>query len=210
MCGEKRMFFKSNKSMQLVLLIVHFSPTNDIAILLLFTVPFLFGSKLVQLSSSGIYCIFLLFNALHRQYSLSLTLITASDYPLKKKRFEVIYELLSLNYNQRLRIKVYLHELESLPSCETVFPAANWYEREVFDLYGVFFYNHPDLRRILTDYGFQGHPMRKDFPLTGYVEVAYDEKLKRVISQPLELSQEFRYFDFRSPWSQKFNFVKKP
>ena len=84
------------------------------------------------------------------------------------------------------------------------------HQREVFDLYGVFFYNHPDLRRILTDYGFQGHPMRKDFPLTGYVEVAYDEKLKRVISQPLELSQEFHYFDFRSPWSQKFNFVKKP
>lgn len=134
------------------------------------------------------------------QYKV-LTLITASDYPLKKKRFEVIYELLSLNYNQRLRIKVYLHELESLPSCETVFPAANWYEREVWDLFGIFFSNHSDLRRILTDYGFEGYPLRKDFPLTGYTEVRYSDTLKRVVNENLELAQEYRTFDFLSPWS---------
>jgi NADH/F420H2 dehydrogenase subunit C len=130
-----------------------------------------------------------------------LTAISGTDYPERENRFEVAYELLSLHYNRRLRVKTFVNELTPLPSLTSIFPAANWWEREVWDLFGVFFQNHPDLRRILTDYGFQGHPLRKDFPLSGYVEVSYDEKLKRVISQPLELTQEFRSFDFRSPWS---------
>lgn len=139
-------------------------------------------------------------NHMNCQYNC-LTAISGTDYPERENRFEVAYELLSLFFNKRIRIKTFVNEVTPVPSVTFLYPAANWWEREVWDLYGVFFQNHPDLRRILTDYGFQGHPMRKDFPLTGYVEVAYDEKLKRVISQPLELSQEFRSFDFRSPWS---------
>lgn len=138
-----------------------------------------------------------------------LTAISGTDYPERENRFEVAYELLSLYFNKRLRLKTFVNEVTPISSVTYLYPAANWWEREVWDLYGVFFQNHPDLRRILTDYGFQGHPMRKDFPLTGYVEVAYDEKLKRVISQPLELSQEFRAFDFRSPWSSFQANVKK-
>jgi NADH/F420H2 dehydrogenase subunit C len=130
-----------------------------------------------------------------------LTAISGTDYPERENRFEVAYELLSLHFNRRLRVKTFVNEVTPLQSVTSIYPAANWWEREVWDLFGVFFQNHPDLRRILTDYGFQGHPLRKDFPLSGYVEVSYDEKLKRVISQPLELTQEFRSFDFRSPWS---------
>lgn len=139
-------------------------------------------------------------NHAYCQYTC-LTAISGTDYPERKNRFEVAYELLSLHFNHRLRLKTFVNESTPLPSVTSLFPAANWWEREIWDLFGVFFQNHPDLRRILTDYGFQGHPLRKDFPLSGYVEVAYDEKLKRVISQPLELTQEFRSFDFRSPWS---------
>ena len=135
-----------------------------------------------------------------------LTAISGTDYPERKNRFEVAYELLSLYYNTRIRVKTFVNENTPLLSVTSLFSAANWWEREIWDLYGVFFQHHPDLRRILTDYGFQGHPLRKDFPLSGYVEVAYDEKLKRVISQPLELSQEFRSFDFRSPWSTSSDF----
>ena len=130
-----------------------------------------------------------------------LTAISATDYPERENRFEIAYELLSVHYNRRIRVKTFVNELTPVASIVSLYPAANWWEREIWDLFGVFFQNHPDLRRILTDYGFQGHPMRKDFPLSGYVEVSYDEKLKRVISQPLELTQEFRSFDFRSPWS---------
>lgn len=140
----------------------------------------------------------------YNQYSC-LTAISGTDYPERKNRFEVAYELLSLHYNTRLRVKTFVNESTPLLSVTSLFSAANWWEREIWDLYGVFFQHHPDLRRILTDYGFQGHPLRKDFPLSGYVEVSYDEKLKRVISQPLELSQEFRSFDFRSPWSSSFD-----
>ena len=122
------------------------------------------------------------------------------DYPERDERFDVVYNLLSLKHNQRVRVKVTTNETEPVPSVTGVFSAANWYEREVWDLYGVFFTDHPDLRRILTDYGFEGHPQRKDFPLTGYVEMRYDEQQKRVVYRPVELVQEFRRFDFLSPW----------
>jgi len=126
--------------------------------------------------------------------------ISGADYPAREKRFEVVYHLLSPRQNQRIRVKVSTDEDTPIPSAVEVFPAANWYEREVYDLYGVLFTEHPDLRRILTDYGFEGHPLRKDFPLTGFVEVHYDDEAKRVVYQPVNLRQEFRNFDFLSPW----------
>ena len=122
------------------------------------------------------------------------------DYPEQDERFEIVYHLLSMRQNQRMRIKVTTDEETPVPSVSGVFPCADWFEREVWDLYGVFFSDHPDLRRILTDYGFDGHPLRKDFPLTGYVEVRYDEGQKRVIYEPVKLTQDFRNFDFLSPW----------
>jgi NADH-quinone oxidoreductase subunit C len=126
--------------------------------------------------------------------------ICGVDYPERAERFEVVYHLLSAPLNQRVRVKVSAAEDTPVPSVTGVFPAANWYEREAYDLYGVLFSGHPDLRRLLTDYGFQGHPLRKDFPLTGFVEVRYDEELKRVAYEPVKLAQEFRSFDFLSPW----------
>ena len=122
------------------------------------------------------------------------------DYPERPERFEIVYNLLSLKHNQRIRVKVTTDEDTPVPSVASVFSTAGWFEREAWDLYGIFFSDHPDLRRILTDYGFQGHPMRKDFPLTGYVEVRYDEEQKRVVYEPVKLVQEFRRFDFESPW----------
>ena len=122
------------------------------------------------------------------------------DYPGREKRFDVVYHLLSPRRNTRIRIKVETDEVTPVPSVIDVFPAANWFEREAYDLYGILFSGHPDLRRILTDYGFEGHPLRKDFPLTGFVEVRYDEEQKRVIYEPVRLQQEFRNFDFLSPW----------
>ncbi len=122
------------------------------------------------------------------------------DYPEREPRFEIVYNLLSLTNNSRIRVKVEAAEDTPVPSVTGVFSSANWWEREVWDLYGVYFSDHPDLRRILTDYGFEGHPMRKDFPLTGYVEVRYDEEQKRVVYEPVKLTQEFRNFDFLSPW----------
>ncbi|CAH3042251.1 unnamed protein product [Pocillopora meandrina] len=118
----------------------------------------------------------------------------------KPFRFEIVYNLLSLRYNSRIRVKTYTDELTAIDSANPVFKVANWYEREIWDMYGVFFADHPDLRRILTDYGFEGHPFRKDFPLTGYVEVRYDDELKRVVCEPVEMAQEFRRFDFQTPW----------
>lgn len=123
-----------------------------------------------------------------------------ADFLDKAARFEIGYNLLSLKINARLIIKVHAHENEDVPSATKVFSAAGWYEREIFDLYGVNFSDHPDLRRILTDYGFEGHPLRKDFPLTGYVEVRYDEAQEKVIYEPVSLPQEYRKFDFISPW----------
>ena len=135
------------------------------------------------------------------QYKI-LTAISGVDYPEREKRFEVAYELLSVKYNHRIRVKTFLDEFTPVDSSVCVYNASSWWEREVWDMYGVFFRNHPDLRRILTDYGFEGHPMRKDFPLSGYTEVRYDDSKKRVVCEPLELSQEFRSFDFASPWTQ--------
>ena len=126
--------------------------------------------------------------------------ICACDYPTEAERFEVIYHLLSMRLNQRIRVKVRTDEATPVPSATAVFPVANWYEREAFDMYGVLFSDHPDLRRILTDYGFEGYPLRKDFPLTGRVEVRYDESQKRVVYEPVKLMQEYRNFDFLSPW----------
>uniref|UniRef100_A0A0A1XTL0 NADH dehydrogenase [ubiquinone] iron-sulfur protein 3, mitochondrial n=1 Tax=Zeugodacus cucurbitae TaxID=28588 RepID=A0A0A1XTL0_ZEUCU len=132
--------------------------------------------------------------------------IAGMDVPSRQYRFEVIYNLLSLRFNSRIRVKTYTDELTPLDSCNEVFKAANWYEREIWDMYGVFFANHPDLRRILTDYGFEGHPQRRDFPLSGYVELRYDDEKKRVVCEPLELAQEFRKFDLSAPWEQFPNF----
>lgn len=131
--------------------------------------------------------------------------ITAVDYPERAHeqgtgRFEVVYSLLSLRHNHRIRVKIYTDEFELIPSATSVFSSAGWFEREVWDMYGILFDGHNDLRRILTDYGFEGHPQRKDFPLTGYVELRYDEELKRVVYEPVKLTQDFRYFDYESPW----------
>ena len=126
--------------------------------------------------------------------------ITAVDYPQREKRFKIVYLLLSHENNFRVIIKVDIEEKDSLPSIIKIFPSANWMEREVFDMYGISFKDHPDLRRILTDYGFDGYPLRKDFPLTGHIEVRYSEEEKKVISEPVKLDQEYRDFDFESPW----------
>ena len=121
------------------------------------------------------------------------------DYPERPLRFDVVYHLLSLVKNHRIRLKVQTDEDTPVPSVSGIFPAADWFEREAFDMYGIFFSDHPDLRRLLTDYGFHGHPLRKDFPMTGYVEVRYDDELKRVVYEPVKIA-EFRQFDFTSPW----------
>ena len=126
--------------------------------------------------------------------------ITAVDYPEKEKRFKMVYLLLSHENNLRIVINANIDEKEIVPSITKIFPSANWMEREVFDMYGILFKDHPDLRRILTDYGFDGHPLRKDFPLTGHTEVRYSEEKKKVISEPVKLDQEYRDFDFESPW----------
>ena len=126
--------------------------------------------------------------------------ITVIDYPEKNQRFDLVYLFLSHEFNQRLILKFSITENELIPSLTNLFPAANWMEREVFDMYGVTFKDHPDLRRILTDYGFEGHPLRKDFPLTGHSEVRYSEDLKKVIKEPVKLEQNFRNFDYESPW----------
>ncbi len=122
------------------------------------------------------------------------------DYPERENRFEVVYHLLSLKQNIRVRVKIDTDEDTPVPSCVSVYPGALWLEREAYDMYGIAFDGHPDLRRLLTDYGFQGYPLRKDFPTTGYVEVRYDETQKRVVYEPVKLPQEFRNFDFQSPW----------
>jgi NADH-quinone oxidoreductase subunit C len=131
--------------------------------------------------------------------------ICGVDYPERAERFDVVYHLLSPRLNQRIRVKISTDEATTVASVNDVFPAANWYEREAYDLYGIRFTGHPDLRRILTDYGFQGYPLRKDFPLTGYVEVRYDDEKKRVVYEPVKLTQEFRDFDFESPWEGPTN-----
>jgi NADH-quinone oxidoreductase subunit C len=126
--------------------------------------------------------------------------VTAVDWPAREKRFDVVYHLLSPKKNRRVRLKIETDEATPVPSVVGVFPGADWFERETYDLYGVLFVGHPDMRRILTDYGFEGHPLRKDFPLTGFVEVRWDDEAKRVVYNPVRLAQEFRNFDFLSPW----------
>lgn len=126
--------------------------------------------------------------------------LTAVDYPDREQRFDVVYHLLSMYRNHRIRVRCAVGEDEMVPSITSVHPGANWFEREVFDMFGILFSGHPDLRRILTDYGFRGHPLRKDFPTTGYTEVRYDEVEKRVVYEPVSLVQEYRLFDFMSPW----------
>ncbi len=126
--------------------------------------------------------------------------LTAVDYPERPKRFEIVYHFLSMFQNHRIRLKMAIREDEIVPSITEVHPSANWFEREVFDMFGILFSGHPDLRRILTDYGFRGYPLRKDFPTTGYVELRYDEAQKRVVYEPVKLVQEYRQFDFMSPW----------
>ncbi|NOD61795.1 MULTISPECIES: NADH-quinone oxidoreductase subunit C [unclassified Ruegeria] len=130
----------------------------------------------------------------------SLVDITGVDYPERAKRFDVVYHFLSMYQNQRIRLRVSIREEDMVPSIVDVHPSANWFEREVFDMFGILFSGHPDLRRILTDYGFRGYPLRKDFPTTGYTEVRYDEAQKRVVYEPVSLVQEYRQFDFMSPW----------
>ncbi|KAK2723418.1 NADH dehydrogenase [ubiquinone] iron-sulfur protein 3, mitochondrial-like [Artemia franciscana] len=142
----------------------------------------------------------------HNAQFVSLADIGGMDVPSRQYRFEIIYNLLSLRFNSRIRVKTYTDELTPIDSINDIFKAANWYEREIWDMYGVFFANHPDLRRILTDYGFEGHPQRKDFPLTGFVEVRYDDEVKRVVVEPVELAQEYRKFDLQSTWEQFPNF----
>lgn len=131
---------------------------------------------------------------------INITDIAGADYPGRDERFEVVYHLLSPTQNLRIRVKVSTDTASMVPSVTDVFPGADWYEREAYDMYGILFSGHPDLRRILTDYGFDGHPLRKDFPVSGFVEVRYDEERKRVVYEPVKLAQEFRNFDYLSPW----------
>jgi NADH dehydrogenase (ubiquinone) Fe-S protein 3 len=135
------------------------------------------------------------------QYAV-LSSVSGVDFPFRKQRFEVSYDLLSIRFNSRIRVKTFVDENTPLVSAVSIFSAATWWEREIWDLLGVFFENNKEIKRILTDYGFEGHPLRKDFPLSGYVESRYDDKLKRVICEPLEHGQEFRFFDFKSGWSK--------
>ncbi|CAM9119218.1 unnamed protein product [Choristocarpus tenellus] len=146
------------------------------------------------------YCLSFLKYHTNTQFKI-LTCISGVDYPEKYDRFEIVYDLLSLSFNTRIRIKTQTKEVEPISSIVSIFSGANWWEREIWDLFGVFFSSHPDLRRILTDYGFEGHPIRKDFPLSGYSELRYDEEQKLVIYENLELGQEFRAFNFHTPWS---------
>jgi len=146
--------------------------------------------------------LFFLRDNVHCQYKV-LVSMTAVDFPEQPLRFELSYDLLSLRFNSRIRVKTYVNEVTVVESAVPVFSSANWLEREVWDMFGICFVNHPDLRRILTDYGFEGYPLRKDFPLSGFVEVRYDIASKRVVCESLELSQEFRSFTFSNPWSNQ-------
>ena len=155
--------------------------------------------------------VFTLINFLKKHKSLSfnqLIDITAIDYPSRENRFDIIYILLSLSLNKRIVVKTLIFEDNNIDSITSIYKSANWYERECYDLFGINFNNHPDLRRIMTDYNFEGHPLRKDFPLTGHTEVRYSEEKKKVISEPVKLDQEYRNFDFESPW-EGTKYIKK-
>ena len=158
----------------------------------------------IYISPSGVLPVFTFLKYHTAAEFTQISDITAVDYPTRDQRFEVVYNMLSVRHNSRIRVKTYADEASPVPSICSLYDGANWYEREVYDLFGVFFVGHPDLRRIMTDYGFDGHPLRKDFPLTGYTEIRYDEEKKRIVVEPLELTQAFRNFgsDGGSAWEQ--------
>lgn len=161
----------------------------------------LFHSDLTIIIKPDILLDILIFFKYHIFYQFDiLTCISAVDYPMQKHRFKIVYELLSIRYNIRIRIKTFTNELFGLNSCDQLFLTGGWYECEIWDMFGVFFKNNSNLKRILTDYGFEGYPLRKDFPLSGFIEMRYNEIQKRVINESIELSQEYRTFDFLSPW----------
>jgi len=160
----------------------------------------LLGERSIVVNSlSLLFVLTLLKKHISYQYKL-LSCISGVDLLGKAYRFAVVYDLLSLTFNSRLKLKVFVNEITFLPSSVSIFINSDWWEREIWDLYGIYFTNHPDLRRILTDYGFEGHPMRKDFPLSGYIELRYDESKKRVITEAIQLTQEFRTFSLETPW----------
>jgi NADH-quinone oxidoreductase subunit C len=158
------------------------------------------GELTIEARPDGLVSLFAFLRDDPRCLFSQLANVCGVDWPDREKRFDVIYNLLSLKLNQRIRVKVATDETTPVPSVTSIYSAAGWFERETYDLYGVWFSDHPDLRRILTDYGFEGHPLRKDFPLTGFVEVRWDDVQKRVVYEPVKLTQEFRNFDFLSPW----------
>lgn len=160
------------------------------------------GDIYVVIRPEDLYLVVCLFKN-HTNFKFSLIDIFCVDYPQERNRFSLIYSFVSVKHNARIFLKVSLPENAGVSSIVSFFDSANWLEREIWDMHGIFFYNHPDLRRILTDYGFKGFPLRKDFPLSGYTEILYDEKIKQLRYQDLELSQEFRFFDFLSPWEDK-------
>ena len=159
-----------------------------------------FGQLFIEIDIKALYSTILYLKTNNKCRFKQLIDITAVDYPEKEKRFKLVYLLLSHENNLRILININIDEKTSVPSITKIFPSANWMEREVFDMYGISFKDHPDLRRILTDYGFKGYPLRKDFPLTGHTEVRYSEEHKKVIYEPVKLDQEYRHFDFESPW----------
>jgi len=161
---------------------------------------FAFGELTLTVDPSRIIDVLLFLRDDPAGQFVSIIDISGADYPERDKRFDVVYHLLSPKLNRRIRVKVMTDEETPVASATAVYPGADWYEREIYDLFGVMFEGHPDLRRILTDYGFDGHPLRKDFPMTGFVEMRYDDQEKRVRYEPVRLSQEFREFDFLSPW----------
>ena len=159
-----------------------------------------FGELSIEVSPSNIVPLIEFLKNDQRCKFSTLVDITAVDYPDREKRFEIVYHLLSMYQNQRLRLRMSVGGEDMIISIVDIHPAANWFEREIYDMFGVLFSGHPDLRRLLTDYGFKGHPLRKDFPTTGYTELRYDEVEKRVVYEPVSLVQEYRQFDFMSPW----------
>ncbi len=162
--------------------------------------PIAYGELTLLVAAEDIVSVLQFLKTDPRCQFVSIIDVCGADYPSRRKRFDVVYHLLSPKQNSRIRIKVQTDAETPVPSVTSVYPGADWFEREAYDLYGIVFSGHPDLRRLLTDYGFEGHPLRKDFPLTGFVEVRYDDEAKRVVYEAVELKQEFRNFDFLSPW----------
>ena len=159
-----------------------------------------FGQLFIEIDIEALYSTILYLKINNKCRFKQLIDITAVDYPQREKRFKIVYLLLSHEFNQRIILSYFISENEKISSLTKIFPSANWMEREIFDMYGIKFNDHPDLRRILTDYGFEGYPLRKDFPLTGNVEVRYDEMEKKIIYEPVKLQQDYRNFDIQSPW----------